>query len=186
MIRTAQKNIFPDPAHNHDKCLGNAVQKARQVFSARNLRLTPLREQIYRQILTSHTALGAYGLLEHLNKADRQIAPITIYRILDLLKEAGLIHRIESQNAYYACYHDHRNAGCFVTLICRGCGTIAEFLDKKLEKTFELLDQNAEFEKERRVLEIEGLCSLCRQPKNKKSKKPGSARTSLHHPLDHD
>ena len=157
-------NIFPDPKHDHDKCLKQAVQKARGIFATRNLKLTPLREQIYRQILTAHTALGAYEIRDHLNKTDRNIAPITIYRILDLLRQNGLIHRLESQNTYYACHHNHQNETSFVTLICRGCGVIVELMDDNINKAFDALEQNADFLKEHRVLEIEGLCPQCHEP----------------------
>ena len=34
-------------------------------------------------------------------------APITIYRALDFLRENGLVHRIESRNAFVACVHNH-------------------------------------------------------------------------------
>ncbi len=162
MCNKRSNNAFPTPGHNHKQCLNDAIDKARKVFSLRKLRLTPLREQIYRQILTSHDAIGAYDILDRMRRQGREIAPITAYRILDLLHDMGLIHRLELQNAYYACYRDHEDDKNFIALICRGCGTIAELVDRKVSRVFEALEKEAGFTEEKRVLEVQGLCRSCR------------------------
>jgi len=165
---TQTENVFPAPGHNHSMCLTGAVENARTVFAAKNLNLTPLREEIYRQILTAHTAQGAYQIRDHLNRSDRNVAPITIYRILDLLLEAGLIHRLESQNTYYACFQNHESGTSIVALICQQCGTVAELVDENVEKLMGLLEKNAGFVMENRMLEIAGKCPQCRDEANKK------------------
>ncbi|HST67704.1 MAG TPA: ATP-binding cassette domain-containing protein, partial [Mycobacteriales bacterium] len=53
-------------------------------------------------------------------------APITIYRALDFLREQGLVHRIESRNAFIACVHNHDSGDPVVFLICETCGTVGE------------------------------------------------------------
>ena len=158
-----KRNAFPAPGHNHDKCLAGAIDKARQLFAAQKLKLTPLREEIYRQVLNAHTALGAYEIRDQINRTNRNVAPITIYRILDLLRETGLIHRLESQNTYYACYQEHKSSTSIVTLICQHCGNVAELVDENVEKLMGLLEKNADFVMENRVLEIEGKCPQCRK-----------------------
>ena len=168
MKQSCTNKIFPGPEHNHQKCLGDAIEKARTLFAARKQRLTPLREEIYRQVLTSHNSLGAYQIRDQLNKNDRNIAPITIYRILELLCEIGLIHRIESQNTYYACHQNHHGQNSKITLICRACGTIAELLDETIDKAFGQLEKKVDFITENRILEIEGLCPECRQTEQPK------------------
>ena len=168
MNKSGFKNAFPPPHHDHHHCADQAIHKARALFSSKKLLLTPLRERIYRQILTSHNALGAYQLLECLNKNDRKTAPITIYRILDLLCEIGLIHRLQSQNTYFACYQNHDSQNSTITLICRKCGTIAELLDETIDKAFEVLERNVNFITENRVLEIEGICPECHQVDHQK------------------
>src|ERR1019366_354132 len=52
--------------------------------------------------------------------------PITIYRALDFLREQGLVHRIESRNAFIACVQNHASADPVVFLICEQCGTVGE------------------------------------------------------------
>ena len=53
-------------------------------------------------------------------------APITIYRALDFLRENGLVHRIESRNAFIACVHNHDSGDPVVFLICEKCGAVGE------------------------------------------------------------
>ena len=172
MSKTQAKNAFPAPNHNHSRCLSEAIDKAEKLFSRRKLRLTPLRQQIYRQILTSHDAVGAYDILDRMRRQGREIAPITAYRILDLLAEIGLIHRLERQNAYYACFHDHKDDKNFIALVCRRCGTIAELMDRKINRVFDALEKEAGFSKEKRILEVEGLCQRCRA--GQRGAKPGA------------
>ena len=53
-------------------------------------------------------------------------APITIYRALDFLRDNGLVHRIESRNAFVACVNNHATGDLVVFLICEHCGAVGE------------------------------------------------------------
>ena len=55
-------------------------------------------------------------------------APITVYRALEFLRENGLVHRIESRNAFVACVHNHAAGDLVVFLICERCGAVGEAL----------------------------------------------------------
>ena len=52
-------------------------------------------------------------------------APITVYRALDFLLAHGLVHKIESRNAFIACSHPHDGEPAAL-LICENCGMVAE------------------------------------------------------------
>ena len=48
-----------------------------------------------------------------------------MYRALQFLQSQGLVHRLESLNAYVGCVHpEHPHASQF--LICRDCGQVEE------------------------------------------------------------
>ena len=67
-------------------------------------------------------------MLEALRRSHAGAAPPTVYRALDFLIEHGLIHRIESLNAYVGCPRPERpHVSQF--LICGGCGATAELDD---------------------------------------------------------
>ncbi|MEW8051409.1 MAG: Fur family transcriptional regulator, partial [Candidatus Thiodiazotropha sp.] len=88
-------------------------------------------------------------------------APPTVYRSLDFLLENGLIHRINSLNAFVGCDHpglDH--AAQF--FICRGCGQAAELDDAKIESAIADHARRIGFSIERRSIEITGICTHCK------------------------
>src|SRR5580698_6773388 len=122
--------IFPAPDHDHERCTSAAIAHAEAHCAARAQRLTPIRRQVLEALLASHKPLGAYEIIEHLaqRSAARQNrpAPITIYRALDFLRENGLVHRIESRNAFVACVHNHGTDDLVVFLICERCGAVGE------------------------------------------------------------
>ena len=98
---------------------------AEEFCAARGQRLTPMRRQVLQALLASHKPLGAYEIIERLAQGGR-LAPITVYRALDFLRENGLVHRIESRNAFVACVHHHAGGDPVVFLICERCGTVGE------------------------------------------------------------
>ena len=99
--------IFPAPDHDHDRCASSAIAHAETLCAARAQRLTPIRRQVLEALLASHKPLGAYEIIDHL-AGDTRPAPITVYRALDFLRDNGLVHRIESRNAFVACAQSRR------------------------------------------------------------------------------
>src|ERR1700686_2301009 len=117
--------IFPAPDHDHDRCASAAIAHAEAQCSARAQRLTPIRRQVLEALLGSHKPLGAYEIIERLAH-DTRLAPITVYRALDFLRDNGLVHRFESRNAFVACVHNHAGDDLVVFLICERCGAVGE------------------------------------------------------------
>ncbi len=98
----------------------------KQVCAARAQKFTPIRRQVLQALLSSHRPLGAYEVIDELAKSMPRPAPITVYRALDFLMENGLVHRIESRNAFLACAHDHDETSMVAFLICDHCGSVGE------------------------------------------------------------
>lgn len=102
---------------------------------------------------------SAYDLIDDL-KPDGVKAPPTIYRALGKLIEAGLVHRLESLNAFVACSHAHRcKAVAFA--VCDDCGTVDEFESKQLSGILQGWAENARFRLRQTTLELRGLCAVC-------------------------
>src|SRR5207248_3093509 len=123
---TPVRLAFPSPDHDHGRCTADAITHAERVCAQRAQKFTPLRRQVLQALLSSHRPLGAYEVIEQLAKEASRPAPITVYRALDFLMANGLVHRIESRNAYLACAHDHASAALVAFLICERCGTVGE------------------------------------------------------------
>ncbi len=148
--------------HDHSECRAHSMDAIEKICQERQLRLTPRRRQVLEILLTSHQPMGAYDILAELNRLepDSQIAPPIVYRALEFLLAEGIIHRIESLNAYIACSQPgHPCVSQF--LICRHCECVAE-LDTPNRN---LLDaaEDLGFEVDYSVVEITGVCAECRK-----------------------
>src|SRR6516225_9723124 len=154
--------IFPAPDHDHARCTSTAIAHAEGQCAARAQRLTPIRRQVLEALLASHKPLGAYEIVEHL-AGDTRPAPITVYRALDFLRDTGLVHRIESRNAFVACVHDHSSDDLVVFLICERCGAVGEAPGAGVAEALKASSRTAGFSPKSPLIEIAGICSHCRE-----------------------
>jgi Fur family zinc uptake transcriptional regulator len=154
--------IFPAPDHDHDRCASAAIEHAEAQCSERAQRLTPIRRQVLETLLASHKPLGAYDIIERLSGKTR-MAPITVYRALDFLMENGLVHRIESRNAFLACAHDHDAAAMVAFLICEHCGSVGEIPAAPVAQSLNAAARATGFAPKLSVVEITGACAHCQK-----------------------
>ncbi len=147
--------------HDHQRCISSAINRAEALCRKQQARLTPTRREVLSVIWQSHKPLGAYAITEEINhRAERKVLPPTVYRAIDFLLQLGLIHRIDSLNAYIGCaFPEATHSDMF--LICRQCGSVAECCDEKIDDAISQTTQQARFTPESRSLEILGLCSGC-------------------------
>lgn len=152
----------PYKPHDHTACVTDALTQARNLCRDRGERLTLLREKVLNLVLQSHQPLGAYDLLDGLNKEGRKAAPPTIYRTLDFLQQAGLVHRIASLNAFIACLHPGRpHTGCF--LICTYCRNVLELQTGRVNQAIEEASAEQGFTVVEATIEVAGLCPTCKR-----------------------
>ncbi|MBX9925568.1 MAG: transcriptional repressor [Hyphomicrobiaceae bacterium] len=137
------------------------MSRAREAFETRGLKLTTLRAQVFGEIAASHRAIGAYDIIDRLARQGTRVAPISVYRAIDVLLDAGVVHRLESRNAFFACHTSHTAQRQYVALACTGCGVVAEV---EAEGVFDAIDraaQEARFAPGARMVEVAGLCGHC-------------------------
>jgi Fur family zinc uptake transcriptional regulator len=165
--------VFPAPDHDHERCTSAAIAHAEAHCAARAQRLTPIRRHVLEALLASHKPLGAYEIIEHFvqqssarqtsaQKSSARPAPITIYRALDFLRDNGLVHRIESRNAFVACAHNHADNDLVVFLICEKCGAVGEAPGGGAAEALKSSARAAGFSPKSPLIEIAGICSHCR------------------------
>ncbi len=151
---------FGGAAHDHGACIADALMAAETICRERGARLTKLRRRVLELIWSSHAPVGAYVLLRRLSQEHESAAPPTVYRALDFLLEQGLIHRIESLNAFVGCVEpSEAHAGQF--LICRHCGAAAEMRDRRVNKAIGRTASDLGFTLEEATVELRGLCPAC-------------------------
>ena len=153
---------FAGARHDHKSCVKEALATAARLCAERGARLTPLRQRVLELVWRGHAPVGAYDLLARLSKKSTAAAPPTVYRALEFLLAQGLIHRIESLNAYVGCMHPEGvHGGQF--LICGDCGATAEVHDPRIDRAVARRAEELGFAIRRKTIEIEGVCPPCQR-----------------------
>lgn len=123
---------------------------------------------IMAMLADSRRAMTAYELLDGLRPTGVS-APLTVYRALDKLIEAGKVHRIESRNAFVACrdshghdhHHTHHHDRTVGFAICDRCGAVDEFIDRELHERIDADLVSKGFAPHSSFIEVLGLCAVC-------------------------
>jgi len=144
--------------------LQRALERFRAVLQRSSLRMTPVREAVLRAALTHVGHYNVDDLVRELHGRDvREASLATVYRMMPLLVEAGLVqptllsagerHRYEA--TFEREHHDH--------LVCTGCGKVIEFHFEAFEMLQRDLAAKYDFELTAHVHELLGRCGDCRR-----------------------
>lgn len=155
---------LPSPTrHDHTHCIADALTRADALCAARGARLTALRRRVLELVWTSHKPRGAYAILEDLSQSEgKATAPLTVYRALEFLVEQGLVHRIESLNAYIGCPEPGAvHSGQF--LVCETCGNAVEIDDPRIRTAIDTIAAERGFQVHRPTVEVRGRCAHCQE-----------------------
>ena len=151
---------FKPSVHEHKDCLKSAIKAAKSHCDESGIRLTPLRQQVLELVWQSHEPVKAYDVLDKLKKEHSSSAPPTVYRALDFLQEQGLVHKIESLNAYVGCGNpEEAHTGQF--FICHDCGSVAELDDADISGLIKKKAGRIGFKIDDEMVEIKGHCQEC-------------------------
>ena len=125
------------------------------------MRMTANQQSVFAALQGADGPLSAYALLDQL-RGEGFSAPTQVYRALDRLLERGLVHRLETMNAYVACAHpvgcEH---GVRAFAICDNCGHVDEFTDQDLARCLGRWTQGHAFSLNQSTVELHGLCASC-------------------------
>jgi Fur family zinc uptake transcriptional regulator len=152
-----------DHHHDHDHALKPAEKSAR-LEEAQALcveageRMTSSRLRTYELILEAAGPIKAYDVIDRFHP-DGAAKPPTVYRALSFLEQMGLIHRIESLNAFVACdTRDLAHTAAF--LLCDCCGSSEEIAIPRVPEIEATAAAN-NFQVNHVTLEAHGLCRAC-------------------------
>lgn len=132
-----------------------------------NRGLTRNQSLVFDVLEGSEAPMSAYTILDRL-RDDGFRAPLQVYRALDKLTEFGLVHRLESLNAFVACAHRHDECcgaghghGTVAFAICENCGHVMEFHDHDVDHRLAGWAEASGFKPAKTTIEIRGLCKVC-------------------------
>ena len=105
--------------------------------------------------------LSAYMILEEL-RGDGLKAPLQVYRALEKLMSYGLVHRLESLNAFIACSHRScETSGTSAFVICDKCEHVQEISDEIVSAFLTSLAQKTKMKASKSSIELHGICEGC-------------------------
>ena len=152
---------FHGQEHIHAECLEAAISAAEKTCALRGVRLTSLRKRVLELVWSSHEPVKAYDILDRMRDEKFSSAPPTVYRALEFLQEEGMVHKIESLNAYMGCARpDYQHISQF--LICEKCGAVAELDDPEIREILASKAAAMGFDIKHEMIEIQGMCYACR------------------------
>jgi len=148
------------------------TEKFREYLATRGKRLTAERMSFVEEVFAEHEHFDADTLIARVagRKDGRKISRSTVYRILSLLEEAGMIRKVARQNDrdiyehdYGYAQHDH--------FICEKCGDLIEFSNETIRDLVEEIAAEYGFRLSNHRLEGHGVCEKCSTPPQRRHRK---------------
>ncbi|WP_420960856.1 Fur family transcriptional regulator [Brucella sp. IR073] len=123
--------------------------------------LTRNQSLVFDALAKAEGPMSAYTILDKL-RDDGFRAPLQVYRALDKLMDFGIVHRVESLNAFVACAHPECGQhGVVAFAICDKCGHVSEFSDEVIEGQVRGRANSNGFKLSKTTIEIRGTCANC-------------------------
>ena len=152
-----------DNHHEHLTHSGEGlVEAARVSLTGAGQQWTGMREAVFAELARHERPVSAYDIADALSAArGKRVAPNSIYRILDLFVENNLALRVESANAFLANSHPGCTHDC-IFMVCDECGEATHVDDDNIAQAIRKLAVDHNFQTERPIIEIRGLCAACK------------------------
>ena len=147
--------------------IAKAIDSAEASCNRAGIRLTEKRKNVLKTLLGSDTALSAYDIVdEYKTKFDEAIPVMSVYRMLEVLAQENLVHKLASVNKYVACSHISCEHSHEIPqfLICDNCETVRELgVKKEIIEALHDSVSSAGFSLTSQQMELHGCCSDCQQ-----------------------
>lgn len=140
-------------------------QQFKQFLDQRKLKFTKERQQILRAIIELDEPFDVDKLLFYLKQQGEKTSKATIYRMLQLLLESGLLRSIclsptETHSALYSICSKFRS---YDHLVCTGCGKITDVEKERICATCHTIASERSYKLEAHSLRIFALCPECQK-----------------------
>lgn len=125
------------------------------------LTLTSLRKAVLFCLWNANRPLKAYDILNELLRIKPNMTPTAVYRVLDFFIDSGVIHKIESMQAYTLCSSPHAHHATEILMVCDECGCVIENYDPHCHELLSQLASQFRFKLSHEPIEMKGTCSDC-------------------------
>jgi len=137
-------------------------EQFRAFLRGRGLTFTPERRAILGEIFNDHGHFDVESLHDRLRRRGSRISVATIYRLIPLLLESGMIRQATPRDGHPTYEHlfGHRPHH---HLTCVRCGKVVEFRQEEIEKILDKICGRHGFSPFDYRLGVRGVCASCRK-----------------------
>jgi Fur family ferric uptake transcriptional regulator len=131
------------------------------VLSQAGLKRGGARERVIELLASKPCALSAVEIDDELRAAGRPTGRASIYRVLELLAEHGLVERVEVGDGQARFERSHPSGEHHHHLVCDRCGTLVAFDDPGLEQAIDRLSERLGVRIVSHDVLLHGACQRC-------------------------
>jgi Fur family zinc uptake transcriptional regulator len=153
------------PTENQD--ISRVLDQAQSICTAHGARLTEKRRRVLQVVLESSEPLSAYQIADqYRDQYGKTLSVMSVYRMLNFLKENELVHRLETTNQYLpcshiTCKHDHEVPQFLICDKCHGVDEVG--IHKKILSELSANIEETGFTLARQQIEFHGICNQCQK-----------------------
>jgi Fur family zinc uptake transcriptional regulator len=139
----------------------HGLREAEGICIRNGVRLTKLRHAILELLLTAGRPIKAYDIIEQMREKGERLTPATVYRIMDFLLQYGLVHRVNSLNAFVSCTGNHAAKHTALMFVCSECKQTEELEDQHLYEAMRAKLGALGLSLSDNCIEVQGTCRSC-------------------------
>lgn len=143
----------------------SSFNQAQKIIESQDRPTTDKRCKLLAVMLTENKPLSAYELTDKYNREyGEHIIATSVYRILDWLIGANVVHRLNALNKYVACQRDEcvQQSSISFLVICKHCEKISEKrISDSLREAINEHVSESQFSQVSQHIEMIGECETC-------------------------
>jgi Fur family transcriptional regulator, ferric uptake regulator len=106
--------------------------------------------------------LGAQEIHDELRALGRPVGLASVYRVLDVLAQAGLLQRLDLGDGVARFEPVRTDDDHHHHLVCDGCGKVEAFADERLETVIRAVERRTGYSVAAHDVVLRGACTACR------------------------
>ncbi len=142
-------------------CIMTQSHNCKNELNDVELRATPARLAVMKLLETSSKPIDVQTIISFLEKKDIKADPATVFRIVNMFTEKGLVKPIQLHEGKFR--YELANIADHHHLMCNICGDIEDISDCNIDALEKDIKKKKQFTVTSHSLEFFGLCSNCQK-----------------------
>lgn len=126
-----------------------------------DLRATPARIALMTLLEASDKPIDVQTMIEFLEKKDIKTDPATVFRIVNMFTEKGLVKPVQLNEGKFR--YELKGKAEHHHLVCEKCGDIEDISDCNIDALEKEIEKKKKFKVTSHSLEFFGICQLCQR-----------------------